>query len=1031
MSRGRFSPPARDGTGRHRRSRPLGTHERSDASPADACRGTVPDDARHVSDERLDRDGREGCRHNRDRNPGRDHGVHPGDGRADDHRRKDRRDDRPQAGLRDRLRHLRVRVADDVPGAQPAGPLVRLVVPRGPRRRPDPSLDRRAGSRELPGRATSCRVRPRRRRRRRRGRGWPADRRLLHDLLLLAVGVRRGGRDRARDPRPGSAHRGCTAGVPSPPRLRRCGALGSGSGRARLRHSPLERVGLDPAQGRRPVMGRRLADALADPDRVGRNLGLLPLGSATRVARQGAARTAGDAAQPPAGRRADHVLLPVSGSGGPLLRRPALPVGVPRALGPRDRRPAAAALDHAAHRRDRDPAALSERLAAPSSQERPARAACWHARSPRNARRGCGSGGRVRADAPGRARDRGTRLATRRRHRLRSPRRPGPGGRRRAEHGDEPRRVDRHRPGGLDPDRRDDLVVLREHPAEPRDPGLREIGGARETGRWGAVRLGCRPRGCPRQGERRLEAERGGPPRLPRRPHRGAESRPGDPRRPRPRRPLLRAADPDAPAGSARGSHVTSNHALDAPTAAPPATFSRRKFLLPLALAQFICSFAGSNMNVMINDISEDLNTTVKGVQTAITLFLLIMAILMIPGSKLTDRWGRKRCFVGGLVLYGIGAVLSAVSPNLGVLILGNSVFEGVGTALLIPPVYILTTLAFSDVTSRAKAFGTIMGAAGIGAAAGPLIGGLITTGISWRAAFVFQALVVAAIVLLSRRGVVDPLPPDPERPFDTLGAVLSGIGLFSVVFAILQIGTENVLAAVFAAIGTVFLLWFFLYIRRRERAGKEVLLSTALFRNRTSDLALVTQNIQWLMLMGTSFVVAVYLQEVRGFSAIKTGVVFTAATVGVLPTSLLAERFAKRRSQKTLIVAGFVGAIAGIVLLIVLVRAWSNVLAFVPGLFVIGAGLGIMLTPSVNVVQSSFPEEQQGEISGLSRSISNLGSSLGTAIAGTILVSAVATGNRSYVWAMIALAVAGAIGLVGALFLPRKPPPSVAYDQL
>src|SRR5204863_4631724 len=120
---------------------------------------------------------------------------------------------------------------------------------------------------------------------------------------------------------------------------------------------------------------------------------------------------------------------------------------------------------------------------------------------------------------------------------------------------------------------------------------------------------------------------------------------------------------------------------------------ARRRFLAPLALAQFICSFAGSNMNVMINDITDDLDTTVKGVQTAITLFLLIMAILMIPCSKLTDRWGRKRCFTGGLVLYGIGAVISAVSPNLGVLILGNSVFEGVGTALLIPPVYILATL--------------------------------------------------------------------------------------------------------------------------------------------------------------------------------------------------------------------------------------------------------------------------------------------------------------------------------------------------
>ena len=137
---------------------------------------------------------------------------------------------------------------------------------------------------------------------------------------------------------------------------------------------------------------------------------------------------------------------------------------------------------------------------------------------------------------------------------------------------------------------------------------------------------------------------------------------------------------------------------------------SARRLILPLALAQFICSFAGSNMNVMITDISNDLDTTVKGVQTAITLFLLIMAILMIPCSKLTDRWGRKRCFMLGLTLYGIGALLSAVSPNLGVLILGNSVFEGVGTALLIPPVYILATLWFTDTTSRAWAFGAISG---------------------------------------------------------------------------------------------------------------------------------------------------------------------------------------------------------------------------------------------------------------------------------------------------------------------------------
>jgi len=447
---------------------------------------------------------------------------------------------------------------------------------------------------------------------------------------------------------------------------------------------------------------------------------------------------------------------------------------------------------------------------------------------------------------------------------------------------------------------------------------------------------------------------------------------------------------------------------------------SPRRLILPLALAQFICSFAGSNMNVMIADISDDLDTTVKGVQTAITLFLLIMAILMIPCSKLTDRWGRKRCFLGGLTLYGIGALLSAVSPGLGVLILGNSVFEGVGTALLIPPVYILATLWFSDLTSRAWAFGVISGLGGIGAAAGPLIGGVITTGISWRAAFVFQALVVATIVFLSRR-MDDPLPPDPTRPFDSIGAILSAVGMFCVVFGILQAGTNNVLLTVFLVVGAVFLAAFFLYIRHRERAGKEALLSTGLFRNRTCNLALVTQNIQWLVLMGTSFVVSVYLQEVRGYSAIKTGVIFTAATLGILASSLAAARLARKYSQKTLIVSGFVVTLAGIGLLLGLVRASPSIWMFVPGLLLIGLGLGGMLTPSVNVVQSSFPEALQGEISGLSRSVSNLGSSFGTAIAGTILVSVVALGSRSYAVAMIAIAVFGLVGFAAAMFLPAR----------
>jgi len=452
---------------------------------------------------------------------------------------------------------------------------------------------------------------------------------------------------------------------------------------------------------------------------------------------------------------------------------------------------------------------------------------------------------------------------------------------------------------------------------------------------------------------------------------------------------------------------------------------SPRRILAPLALAQFICSFAGSNMNVMINDITRDLDTTVKGVQATITLFLLIMAVLMIPCSKLTDRWGRKRCFIAGLAVYGVGALISAASPGLGVLILGNSVLEGVGTALLIPPVYILATLAFTDLPSRARAFGVISGMGGIGAAAGPLIGGVITTGISWRAAFLFQALVIVVIILLSRRRVVDPLPADPSRPFDTLGAVLSAVGMFFVVFGILQADTNPVLMVVFLSVGAATLAGFFLYIRSRERAGKEPLLSTALFRNRVSNLALVTQNLQWLLLMGTSFVVAVFLQTVRGYNAIETGVIFTAATLGVLVSSLAAERLAQRYEQKTLIYVGFAVTVAGIGVLLALVGASSRVVAFAPGLLMIGLGLGVMLTPSVNVVQSSFPEEQQGEISGLSRSVSNLGSSFGTAIAGTILVSDLASGNSSYVLAMITLGALGLVGLAAALKLPAEPVPT------
>jgi MFS family permease len=446
---------------------------------------------------------------------------------------------------------------------------------------------------------------------------------------------------------------------------------------------------------------------------------------------------------------------------------------------------------------------------------------------------------------------------------------------------------------------------------------------------------------------------------------------------------------------------------------------SLRQMLAPLALAQFICSFAGSNMNVMINDISVDLHTTVRGVQTAITAFLLVMAALMIPGGKLTDRYGRKRCFTLGLSLYGVGALVSAISPGIGVLILGNSILEGVGAALLIPPVYILATMLFGDLESRARAFGVISAMGGIGAAAGPLIGGVITTAISWRAAFVFQALVVASIVFLSGN-IRDPVLADPTRPIDPLGVVLSATGLVVLVMGILAAERSLALTVVLLVVGAGILVWFFAHVRARERADREPLLSMSLFHNRTSNFALVTQNVQWILLMGTSFVVSAYLQVVRGYNAIQTGVVFTSTTFGLLVSSLAAQRLAHRYRQRSLIIAGFVATIFGVALLLALVIITKSDWAFVPGLLLIGLGLGVMLPPSVNVVQSSFPDERQGEISGLSRSISNLGSSIGTALAGTLLLVELATPTHAYALAMAVLAGVGVFGLLAAILMPQ-----------
>jgi MFS family permease len=477
---------------------------------------------------------------------------------------------------------------------------------------------------------------------------------------------------------------------------------------------------------------------------------------------------------------------------------------------------------------------------------------------------------------------------------------------------------------------------------------------------------------------------------------------------------------------------------------APPAASSRPvtpagSMILPLALAQFIASYAATNMNVAISSIAADLHTTVIGVQTAITLFTLTMASLMIPGSKLTDIWGRKRCFVIGLVIYAAGAVLALLAPVLGVLIVGYSVFEGVGSALMIPPIYILVTVAYPDIKSRAKYFGIVSGAGGLGAAAGPLIGGLITSAITWRASFGLQVLVVLWIIVLARK-IADPARSGKRPRFDLTGAILSALGLLFVVLGLLISRTYGFLGArkdlsiggtviipkgwispvwISVVIGALFLAWFILHIKAREKKGKDVLIRMRMLRNRVANLGMGTQLIQWLIVQRAFFVVSVFLQQVRHYDAIQTGLMLTPATIGVLATSAAAARLARRHSQRSLIIAGFIVTAAGMALLLALVRKDSSNLTYVPGLLLFGAGVGVMLTSSVNVVQSSFSEADQGDISGLSRSVSNIGSSLGTALVGSVLVAAAA--GYPFAASAVMLLVFALIGLGLSVLIPRQ----------
>ncbi|HYH59115.1 MAG TPA: MFS transporter [Thermoleophilaceae bacterium] len=435
---------------------------------------------------------------------------------------------------------------------------------------------------------------------------------------------------------------------------------------------------------------------------------------------------------------------------------------------------------------------------------------------------------------------------------------------------------------------------------------------------------------------------------------------------------------------------------------------------LPIAIfaaAQFVMVLDSSVMNVSISQIVADLDTSIQGVQLAITAYTLVMASLMLAGAKLGDIIGRDRTFAIGLAVYGVGSMTTALSPNLTVLLIGWSLIEGLGAALVMPAIVSLIAGTYSG-KQRATAFGIVGGVAGAAIAAGPLIGGWVTTEFTWRYVFAAETVVVAAILLLRKRLVASPRLDDPPR-LDVGGIVLSAMGLGLAVFGILKssewglieprgamtIGGEEVTPFGFSAVpffilaGAGCLAAFVMWEERRERLGRDTLLDRSLLKIGRLRAGLTTLMMQQLILLGTFFALPVYLQVVLGLDAFETGKRLFPMSVTMFVAALAGPRLAAGFAPKRVAQAGLIALAVASVVLLGTIDVELSETEFAVALAVFGVGAGLLLSQLGNIIMSSVPPAKTNETGGLQGTAQNLGASLGTALIGSVLIAALTSG--------------------------------------
>lgn len=429
-----------------------------------------------------------------------------------------------------------------------------------------------------------------------------------------------------------------------------------------------------------------------------------------------------------------------------------------------------------------------------------------------------------------------------------------------------------------------------------------------------------------------------------------------------------------------------------------------------LALAQFVMVLDSTVMNVSISTVVKDLDTTVNAMQGAITFYTLTMAALMLIGAKLCAKWGLKKAFGIGAVVYGIGSLITGLAANFGMLFFGWSIIEGLGAVLVIPAIVSLVAANYKG-KDRVTAYAIIGGISGAAAAAGPLIGGFMTTYLSWRYVFIAETIIMAIVLILSR-GFKDGVRGTGQK-IDFRSGVLSALGLTMVVFGMLQskvwgwitpinipeiaghpIAPFGVSICAYLILGGLLVLWLF-YNRqvRLEKANANPLIRASMLdiKQLRSGLGVLTS--QYAITAAAFFVVPVYLQMVLGLDALETGIKIFPLSVALILFSVIGAKLSAKRTPKQIVRLGQVLLIIGSIALLGSIDPTMSRISFAVSMFMLGAGLGLLASQLSNINMSSVSEDESSEVGGLQGTFQNLGSSFGTALIGSVLVASLTTG--------------------------------------